>query len=138
MNVQLTDAWKEGIARLVRRYPLNGMLAWGVRFVVPRQRVGVALITFNIDGEILLLRHVFHTAIPWGLPGGWLGRNEAPEDGLIRELREEIGLDLSLGPPRAYGLREFAAAYRYGLSWLPATRTDAAERGDPRGPLVQS
>ena len=99
MNVQLTDAWKEGIARLVRRHPLNGMLAWGVRFVVPRQRVGVALITFNIDGEILLLRHVFHTAIPWGLPGGWLGRNEAPEDGLIRELREEIGLDLSLGPP---------------------------------------
>lgn len=99
MNVQLTDAWKEGIARLVRRPPLNGVLAWGVRLAVPRQRVGVALVTFNGEEEILLLRHVFHTANPWGLPGGWLGRNEAPADGLSRELREELGRDVLLGPP---------------------------------------
>lgn len=74
-------------------------MAWGVGLVVPRQRLGVALVTFNADEEILLLRHVFHVTNPWGLPGGWLGRNEAPADGLARELREEVGLSVSVGPP---------------------------------------
>lgn len=99
VKIRMTNARKEGIAGLIRHRPLNGLMAWGVRLVVPRQRVGVALVTFNADEEILLLRHVFHTANPWGLPGGWLGRNEAPGDGLARELREELGLDLLLGPP---------------------------------------
>ena len=99
MNVQLTDTWKEGLAQLIRRRPLSGLLAWGVRLTVPRQRVGVALVTFNENEEILLLRHVFHTSHPWGLPGGWLGRNESPESGLARELREETGRELIVGPP---------------------------------------
>lgn len=84
---------------MVRRRPLAGLMGWGVRLVVPRQRVGVALVTFNDDEEILLLRHVFHAPNPWGLPGGWLGRNEAPQAGLIRELREETGLVVALGRP---------------------------------------
>lgn len=99
MNVQLTDTWKEGLARFIRRRPFNGLLAWGVRLTVPRQRVGVGLVTFNENEEILLLRHVFRTAYPWGLPGGWLGRNESPEEGLARELREETGRELIVGPP---------------------------------------
>lgn len=74
-------------------------MAWGVRLIVARQRVGVALVTFNSNEEVLLLRHVFHTVNPWGLPGGWLGRNEAPAQGLAREMREEIGAHLVLGPP---------------------------------------
>ena len=99
MTIQLTDTWKEGLARIVRRRPLAGLMNWGVRLVVPRQRVGVALVTFNDDEEILLLRHVFHAPNPWGLPGGWLGRNEAPQAGLIRELREETGLAVVLDRP---------------------------------------
>lgn len=95
----MSDATKEGIAGLIRRRPLNQLMTWGVRLVVPRQRVGVALVTFNANEEILLLRHVFHTVNPWGLPGGWLGRNEDPAEGLARELREEIGLDMVMGPP---------------------------------------
>jgi ADP-ribose pyrophosphatase YjhB (NUDIX family) len=93
----LTD-YKEEIARLVRRPPFNRLLTLGVRLFVPRQRVGVALVTFNSDEEVLLLRHVFHTQNPWGLPGGWLARNEAPPDGLRREIREELALGVTLGP----------------------------------------
>lgn len=97
--MQWNATWKEGIARLARRQPFSGFMAWGVRLAVPRQRIGVALVTFNAVGEVLLLRHVFHPTYPWGLPGGWLGRDEAPADGLRRELREELGRDSELGPP---------------------------------------
>ena len=96
--MQMANNWKEGVARLVRRQPFSGMLAWGVRAAVPRQRVGVALVAFNTDEEVFLLRHVFHTAVPWGLPGGWLARDEAPARGVARELREETGLSAVIGP----------------------------------------
>lgn len=66
--------------------------------MTPRQRVGVALVAFNSNEEVLMLRHVFRTERPWGLPGGWLNRDEAPADGLIRELHEETGLTVRLGP----------------------------------------
>jgi ADP-ribose pyrophosphatase YjhB (NUDIX family) len=91
-------SWKEGMARLVRRQPFRGMMVWGIRAAVPRQRVGVALVAFNTDEEVFLLKHVFHTAIPWGLPGGWLARDEAPAHGVARELREETGLTAVIGP----------------------------------------
>jgi ADP-ribose pyrophosphatase YjhB (NUDIX family) len=74
-------------------------MALGIRLVVPRQRIGVALVAFNSSEEVLLLRHVFHVGPVWGLPGGWLGRNEAPVNGLTRELREETGRQVVIGPP---------------------------------------
>ncbi len=45
-----------------------------------------------------MLRHVFHPYFEWGLPGGWLKKNEAPEAGVLRELKEETGLTAVLGP----------------------------------------
>jgi ADP-ribose pyrophosphatase YjhB (NUDIX family) len=95
----MADPRKEGLARLARGWPFRLLLPWWIRLTVPRQRVGVALITFNPSEEVLLFRHVFHPSNPWGLPGGWLGRDEAPGDGLTRELREEAGLAATLGPP---------------------------------------
>ena len=94
----VADEWKERITRLVQRPPFNTLLVWGVRLMVPRQRVGVALVAFNANEEVFLLRHVFHTVTPWGLPGGWLERDEAPTAGLARELREETGLEVAMGP----------------------------------------
>jgi 8-oxo-dGTP diphosphatase len=69
-----------------------------VRFYVPRQRVGVALVGFDEEGRILLLNHVYHPSVRWGIPGGWLNRGEAPADCALRELREETGLSADLGP----------------------------------------
>jgi len=94
----MADKWKEGLARLVGWRPLNLLMVWAIQLIVPRQRIGVALVGFNHKSEILLLRHVFHGHVPWGLPGGWLGRNEAPADGAIRECREETNLEAVLGP----------------------------------------
>lgn len=68
------------------------------RLIVPRHRVGVLVVLFDERGEVLLLRHVFHTTSEWGLPGGWLERGETPQQGALRELREETGLEATLGP----------------------------------------
>ena len=68
----------------------------GIWVVVPRHQMGVG---FNNEGQILLLRHVFHPKTPWGIPGGWLNRNESPAECALRELWEETGITTAeLGP----------------------------------------
>lgn len=97
--VNLNESQKETLASLMTRRPFRWILPLVVRLAVSRHRVGVVLVAFNSMGEVLLLRHVFHPVAPWGLPGGWLGRNEAPALGLLREVKEETGLDAVIGPP---------------------------------------
>lgn len=88
---------KRFIARLYRRLPLPYFLeAWLIRRLVPSFLVGVAGVVRNERGEILLLEHVFHRHYVWGLPGGWLDRDEAPDEALRRELHEELGLEVAV------------------------------------------
>ena len=49
---------------------------------------------FDDENRILLLDHVFRPDSGWGIPGGFLSRNEEPEEGLRRELREEINIEV--------------------------------------------
>lgn len=90
--------WKQRVARLVRIPLVHRIMLWGVHLTVPRQRIGVAVIAVDDQERVLLLRHVFHPFTPWGLPGGWLNRNEAPAEAALRELKEETGLTAVLGP----------------------------------------
>jgi ADP-ribose pyrophosphatase YjhB (NUDIX family) len=53
----------------------------------------------NPSGEVLLLKHRFRAGAPWGMPGGWVEAREAPRRALVRELREELGLDLDPAVP---------------------------------------
>ncbi len=52
-----------------------------------------ALIDF--DGRILLSKRPPNKSMPgcWEFPGGKLKKSETPEEALIRELKEEIGID---------------------------------------------
>jgi len=43
----------------------------------------------------LLLDHVLRSRSSWGAPGGFLARGEQPVDALRRELREEIGIEIT-------------------------------------------
>jgi len=51
----------------------------------------VGIIIFNDDGQLLWTKRLGQDA--WQFPQGGVQRNESPEDALLRELNEEVGLD---------------------------------------------
>jgi ADP-ribose pyrophosphatase YjhB (NUDIX family) len=67
---------------------------WVARRVAPSFTVGCLCVVERADGRVLLVRHAY--APRWGLPGGFLKRNESPAPGARREVREEVGLDVEL------------------------------------------
>jgi ADP-ribose pyrophosphatase YjhB (NUDIX family) len=77
---------------LVAKITAQAMLA-------PVAYAACALIERN--GKILLARHSYMAG--WLLPGGGVGRGEAAEHAVIREMREEIGLE-RCAPPELFGL----------------------------------
>lgn len=83
---------KSVLAALFRAAPLP-LIRLGLWAANAKFNVGVAGVFFNQAGEVLVLRHVFRRRWPWGLPAGYLLAGETPEAGMLRELKEETGLD---------------------------------------------
>lgn len=47
------------------------------------------------DGKVLLTKEAPHLGNAWELPGGGLGHGEDPREGLIREIKEELDLEVT-------------------------------------------
>lgn len=64
-----------------------------------RQRLAAYALALR-DQEVLLTRHSRRGPRPgtWTLPGGGLGHGEAPDRAVAREVREETGLEVAVGP----------------------------------------
>ena len=63
-----------------------------------RPIVGVGGVVF-VDGRVLLIKRRFEPlAGRWSLPGGALEVGETLAEGLAREMKEETGLDVEVGP----------------------------------------
>jgi mutator protein MutT len=59
--------------------------------------VGVTGIIFNDSGSVLLMkRKGWHGAGKWAMPGGWMEKGEWPADAAVREIKEEVDLDVSV------------------------------------------
>lgn len=63
-------------------------------YITPK--VGSDGAIFNEAGEILLMERSDGTG--WCLPCGWVEPNERPVDAIVREVYEETGLEVEIGP----------------------------------------
>lgn len=63
--------------------------------------IGVRAVVRDEEGRVLLVRHTYTQG--WHFPGGGVELNEAAEEALAKELRQETGLVL-VGRPRLHGI----------------------------------
>lgn len=59
-----------------------------------RFHISVVGVFVTPDGQVLVLKHVFRRLYPWGLPAGFVNAGESPESAMVREVKEEIGLEV--------------------------------------------
>jgi ADP-ribose pyrophosphatase YjhB (NUDIX family) len=63
-----------------------------------RFAIGVAALIRDERGRVLVVHRTYSDEEPWALPGGWLEGRETVEHTLERELMEETGLRVRVGP----------------------------------------
>ena len=101
------------LLRVFQHLPRRARLAV-VHLAGPSFTVGAICVIERADGRYLLVRHSYRRN--WGFPGGLLKRGEEIEDGAVREVMEEVGLDVDLqGEPAvvvAPGPRRVDVIYR--------------------------
>ena len=93
---------------------------WLVRLGTPGYTVG-AVCVIQHDERLLMLRQPHRPG--WTLPGGLLSRGEDAPTGVVREVREETGLQVEVGHPVttvvAAGPRRVDVIYRMTVSRRP-------------------
>src|SRR2546421_12060691 len=115
----------------------------------PRSLVGVGGLGIDPRGHVILARHRFG-APEWRFLGGFLSPRERLEDGLAREVREETGIEIEVGPileanqgyrwqrvELVYAYRPLGGTERPSSQLLEVRAFDAADlpdvRADQRG-----
>jgi 8-oxo-dGTP diphosphatase len=99
---------KQQLAAFLKRFPFIPPLMMSIyRWWQPHMTIGAVGAVFNSEGKLLIVEHVFHPVYPWGLPGGWAGRNEDPDQTVMREVWEETGLRINIVKPLAIMQTEF-------------------------------
>ena len=69
------------------------------RLYPERPIVGVGAVILAADGRVVLIRRRYEPlAGQWSLPGGTLELGETLEAGVAREILEETGLEVAVGP----------------------------------------
>ena len=86
---------------------VEGLFAGQAGYATPKVDVRGAVIE---NGRILLVREIEDSG-RWTMPGGWADVNQSPSECVIRELREETGLEVAP--------RKLAAVYDRALQGHP-------------------
>lgn len=90
---------------------------------------GVSVIACDEGERVLLVRHSYGPDL-WMLPGGGLKRGEAPAAAAAREMREELGCDLTHIEPIATLEETISGALH--TAYVVAARVHGALRPDKR------
>jgi 8-oxo-dGTP diphosphatase len=61
---------------------------------LPKKRMGVGALILNDNGEILIVKPSYKDH--WSIAGGVIDENESPRTACIREVKEEIGIELKI------------------------------------------
>lgn len=59
---------------------------------LPKKRMGVGVLFFNEKNELLAVKPTYKDG--WTIPGGVINADESPREACLREVKEEIGLDI--------------------------------------------
>jgi 8-oxo-dGTP diphosphatase len=59
------------------------------------KRIGAAAVIVNDEGGVLLVKQTYGR-LNWELPGGAAEAGESPDETVLREVREEAGLDVAV------------------------------------------
>ena len=117
------------LAVLFNAFPVR----WQRRFMTAahdRFLVGVTGLGIDAAGQVLLARHRFG-APQWRFLGGFLHPRERVEDALAREIREETGLAVEVGPVlevvTGYRWERVEVVYAYRVSGGTAVLTSEIE-----------
>lgn len=125
-----------GALAAYRRLPLRLK-----RFVsgrlTPSFQVAAGSVVQRADGAVLLVRHSYRT--DWGLPGGFLKRDEHPADAASREAFEELGIGIGIrGQPVVIIVpeeRRILVAFRAQLAAVDG-EGEAVFQPQPRSPEI--
>jgi 8-oxo-dGTP pyrophosphatase MutT (NUDIX family) len=87
--------------------------------------MGAGAVIRDVDGRVLIVRPTYKAA--WELPGGAVEDDESPRSACIRELHEELGLDIAVGELLCVDYNSTTPDYVESLMFLFATEPlDAA------------
>jgi 8-oxo-dGTP diphosphatase len=78
---------------------IHGSLQWRLLWLAHAKfMIGVTGVVRDDSGQVLLLRHrLWPPGRQWGLPTGYARAGESFSDTIIREVREETGLTVTVG-----------------------------------------
>jgi ADP-ribose pyrophosphatase YjhB (NUDIX family) len=96
------------LLRLLRDAAFRGFMT--LRAIWSPTAMGVAGAVYDDQGQVLLVKHRYNPG--WRLPGGGVNRGEPPQDAVMRELAEEVGL--------SGGAAEFFGLYVRRAGWATA------------------
>ncbi len=81
--------------------------------------IGISAFILNDQGEVLLFKHTYRNDVPWSFPGGYLKKNEDPDDAMKREIFEESGFEINILKPlevaRSHEMARFEVLYQAEL-----------------------
>ena len=71
---------------------------------LPRKLLGAGALFTNTEDKILVVAPTYKSE--WEIPGGTVEESESPKNACLREVKEELGVDLPIGGLLALNYRE--------------------------------